>query len=463
MRFFAHDGKEFHGPSAPEELLKLPGFDGDTLVCPVGSENSTDWKPALAYPPFREALLTTEPKLRPLSPPPPAAPPPPPTVPCPSCARGNPMDAVFCNGCAARMDGRVEPREPKRAMANAREPEPLFAAPESAPVEPQAEALSIEDPPAEAPAAPAPWRKILIASFAGAALAGAGLGWRLMHPASHAAAPVPDSTAPPAAAPAAVSPAPPSAAVAAASLTPSAPAVPVVPKAAPPAPPAPLAPRATAKRARRRRKPKPGPETAPVKDKALLDALESDGSPNAAAKAAASAKPAVPAAPAAAAPAAAAPAADGGFMLPGLPRRVPPKSAAKAGATPPAAKADAAAPDGAAAGSGAAEDETSRQVREQFVFCAQLLSQGAYADHFDTCLCADARQAAPYLGRRGSYASSMKKAASDGTLEVSAEITGVVLDGAVAKVTADWKSGGGTTRTETESWRLDDGLWCRSP
>jgi hypothetical protein len=145
---------------------------------------------------------------------------------------------------------------------------------------------------------------------------------------------------------------------------------------------------------------------------------------------------------------------------------VAPKSAAKpaAGATPEGAKTDAAAADGADAGSGAAEDETSRQVREQFVFCAQLLGQGAYGDHFDTCLCADARQAPPYLGRRDSYAAALKKAAAAGTLEISAAVTGIVLDGPVAKVTADWKAGGaGMTRTETESWQLDDGLWCRSP
>ena len=57
MRFYAHDGKSTHGPAGIEELLKLPGFDGDTLVCPVGSDDSADWKPALAYAPFKKALL----------------------------------------------------------------------------------------------------------------------------------------------------------------------------------------------------------------------------------------------------------------------------------------------------------------------------------------------------------------------------------------------------------------------
>ncbi|MFI5363880.1 MAG: hypothetical protein ACHQ49_18105, partial [Elusimicrobiota bacterium] len=65
MRFFAHAGGAVHGPATPDDLLKLPGFDGDTLVCPVGSENSSDWKPALAYPPLREALLTPPPMRAP--------------------------------------------------------------------------------------------------------------------------------------------------------------------------------------------------------------------------------------------------------------------------------------------------------------------------------------------------------------------------------------------------------------
>ncbi|MCR4294182.1 MAG: hypothetical protein NUW21_01505, partial [Elusimicrobia bacterium] len=75
--------------------MKLPGFDGDTLVCPVGSDDSADWKPALAYPPFKKALLEA-PLPAPAAPPAPAPAPPAPapapapkTVPCPSCAHAN--------------------------------------------------------------------------------------------------------------------------------------------------------------------------------------------------------------------------------------------------------------------------------------------------------------------------------------------------------------------------------------
>jgi hypothetical protein len=119
---------------------------------------------------------------------------------------------------------------------------------------------------------------------------------------------------------------------------------------------------------------------------------------------------------------------------------------------------------GAAPAPETAEDMTTKQVREQFTFCAQLLSQGAYADHFDTCLCAATREAEPYHGRRGYYAANLKKAADAGKLAISAKVTSIVLDGAVAKVTADWRSAPtGTPRTEAETWQLEDGLWCRYP
>ncbi|OGS41266.1 MAG: hypothetical protein A2506_03130 [Elusimicrobia bacterium RIFOXYD12_FULL_66_9] len=42
MRFFAHDGKALHGPATVPELVALSGFDGDTLVCPVGASYSTN-------------------------------------------------------------------------------------------------------------------------------------------------------------------------------------------------------------------------------------------------------------------------------------------------------------------------------------------------------------------------------------------------------------------------------------
>ncbi len=172
MRFFAHDGKSTHGPAGIEELLKLPGFDGDTLVCPVGSNDTADWKPALAYPPFKKALLEAVSAPAPVEPPKPAFLPPmpaivpmapapvesampvpapfplplpaapasvatpapapaPKTVPCPRCAHANLEDARYCNKCGARMDGKAEDISVPAAVA----PPPVLP---SAPVLPPA-------------------------------------------------------------------------------------------------------------------------------------------------------------------------------------------------------------------------------------------------------------------------------------------------------------------------------------
>lgn len=104
------------------------------------------------------------------------------------------------------------------------------------------------------------------------------------------------------------------------------------------------------------------------------------------------------------------------------------------------------------------------QVHEQFDFCAQLLAQGAYGDHFDTCLCKDAREAAPYRGRRGFYATAMKKDAQGGGLEASAKILSSRIDGGIATVTGRFSRGGADKgRTAKQTWKLEDGLWCQAP
>jgi len=104
------------------------------------------------------------------------------------------------------------------------------------------------------------------------------------------------------------------------------------------------------------------------------------------------------------------------------------------------------------------------QVHEQFDFCAQLLAQGAYGDHYDTCLCKDARDAAPYRGRRAFYVTAKKKDASDGRLEASAKILSLRIDAGVATVKAKWKSSAADKgRDASQAWKLEDGLWCQAP
>lgn len=490
MRFFASDGKAIKGPSTVAELVASAGFDGDTLVCPVGASDSNDWKPALAYPPFRQALLAPAPKPAPAPIPAPIAAPPPrpaPTIPCPKCKHANPEDARYCNACAARMDGTIEaPPAPAISEPPAPKPEVLELMPSftAAPFE----APSVSDPaPLAAPPAPqeaAPMRNTLIAAFIGATAASSALGWWLLRPSRH---PAPVAHAPAvAAAPAPAAQPAPTAPPAAETKPGPAPEMPMPtakPISKPGAPimaetPAPL--KARPHRKARAvtpplpehesqppvaekptpRKPRPVKKTVVANDGAGESLIESHAP-----------SPAPLAEPAAAPPPAPAAEAARGFILPGIPRRVPksavaaseprnisdeqplaPPGAAPAG-TPPAAPASA-----------KPDDPGAQQVREQFDFCAQLLSQGAYSDHFDTCLCADMRSAAPYRGRRGYYASELKKSASAGRLETRAEIISVSINGDSALVKARWKTSAADAGREVlEHWRPEDGLWCRAP
>ena len=443
-------------PATVAELVLLPAFDGNTLVCPVGSENSADWKPALAYRLFREALLAAKAKA------------PAPTERCAACGHANPADSHFCNSCGKKigaspaaappMAQRSEP-EPRRL-----EPEPPVPAaqpdpeptPEPAPIEP-------ELPPIVPIAAPSPaatgsskvlWLLILsVLAVAGGAYA----YWTLvMHgdlrqvlKSATQATPAAVSTSTPSvpldtvtvAVPLTVAPPTP------------APEPAVTPKTAPAAPPPqpekslPLSPSRKGKR--RAKKPMPIPAPAKLGAAALIDSVTKETP---------SEETSNPA-----------PAADGGFMLPGVPRRAP----AKSGLTPkidavipePPKSADSTTPPSTTVSEGPkVEDGTTRQVHEQFDFCVQLLAQGAYEDHFETCLCADARQAAPYRGRKSVYATALKKRSSAGKLETHAVVGSINVNETNASVVADWKSSAfAKPRKVTENWRLEDGLWCQRP
>lgn len=459
MQFFAHDGKTTHGPSGIDELLKLPGFDGDTLICPVGSNDTADWKPAMAYPPFKKALLESvaatppapapsAPPMRPLPPPPPPAPVVK-TVPCPSCKHANLLYARFCNACAARMDGTAEPPkivEPPKAETNPFDmpsgqppfPFPIDApktpapfahldpmmtfpvepAPDPRPLQPgkMGQLSSFEEqaysaPPADPalapdlePAAaviPAWKRPLVLAAFAGAAVVASAAGYLTL---KKPAVPV----------------------EAVAELEPSAPAP--VPEPAltpvvytpPPVTSSPLmpAPRQPAAKKAEAVPPLEAPgagdtfieSTAPAGEQnPLLEALLSDASDRAL-----SSPP------------------------PGI-EDLPAKSAE-------------------------GDSLALMQVHEQFDFCSQLLTQSAFGDHYDTCLCKETREAAPVRGRRGFYVTVKKKESGAGQLETTAKILTLKLAGGVASVTARWKaSGSDKGLTSSQTWKLEDGLWCQAP
>lgn len=580
-----------------DDLLKLPGFDGDTLVCPVGSADSADWKPALAYPPFKKALLEapaavsarapepTGPSL-PSMPPMPSFPPaatlpvpsafplplpeaPAPaarTIACPSCAHANLEEAKFCNACGARMDGAPAPAakiEPVPAPAAvlppatfsppaAAEPDPFahldpmlsypaepapmsFSEPPRRPLQPgkmgQLGALEEEAPaPAPAPAlapepaaetAPAWKRPAVLAAFVGAAVLVGGAAYVVLRkpalpPDTTVAELNPSATPMPTAEPA---PAPPP---------------PVVFNTAPPPAPPPIrAPKSKKKaktktpqlgapmsfdapalsaKPKRARKPRPArvapppesetapgddtmiesraeePKSAPRKKRGkkaaaaggedplleslLADATQPSGKP--AEEAASQPGPEPAAEPERSAPKIGQrPSGNPGkFSLPGLER---PVSASDRAPQPAAEEAPAAlAEPGKPAPPPGIEDEPAKpagsddlalvQVHEQFDFCAQLLAQGAYGDHYDTCLCKDARDAAPYRGRRGFYVSAKKKDSSAGKLDTSAKILSSKLEGGSAVVKARWKNGGADRGHDvSQTWKLEDGLWCQAP
>ncbi len=595
LRYFANDGSTTHGPATVDELIARPWFDGDMLVCPVGSQDSNDWKPALSYPAFKAALLV------PRRPPEPAAPPPAPIpmpmpvlaptpapapalamAKCPHCGGENLARAHFCGDCGRRMDGTLppQPREPVLPPVPAFEPprpaayEPprpaAFETPRPAPVEPPTYDLpahveppsSFAAPPAEEPPtydlpprdeppafepprfeplrpmerrpersgpmsrplsptgdaqapvehtfaslssqmphplepetslapettpeptfepeAPAPvpvWKRpAAVAAFLGAAALSGAAAWMTLKPAPVAApatgadldlsapASAPMSAGEPASMP--ISPAP---AADVARPTPT-------PKAKPPRRKDPIMDQTAAPRPKRKRAPRPAPppEKTDISDAILIESRAPDAEPGP-----------PPGAPDEGGQPLSDPDSSPADFLPGIPRRpglkaAKPKSAkrtvkAAEDSDTNALDAALAAPSEAAAtGGGAAKAAAAaanpadalalQQAVEEFEFCVQLLSQGAYADHFDTCLCKETREKAPYRNRRGFYVSSLEKEAAAGRLEVKADIISTRMENGAARIVAKWKSRGNDPGREVdEAWIMDDGLWCKAP
>jgi hypothetical protein len=141
VRFYWFDGKDTQGPFDSLELVGKKGFGGESTVCPVGSNRTEDWKPAVQYDELRDALFKPKSLLVP--------PPPPLPYHCPACKHKNSEDAVFCNQCGHA----IKDQAPKESKA----PEPAPSAQISLPQTPAA-APKIE-PPAAAPIAQPPLAK----------------------------------------------------------------------------------------------------------------------------------------------------------------------------------------------------------------------------------------------------------------------------------------------------------------
>ena len=413
------------------------------------------------------------------------------TVACPRCAHANLEEARFCNSCAARMDGRPEdviptpdafahqdpllsfpaqtqpmslPESPRRPPQSGKMGQ-LAAFEEPAPTASYASVSAVSAPePVPAVASVPVWKRpTLLAAFASAAVVAASLAYvTLRKKVPTTVDELPSSSRMPMPEP-----------------VPAAPLDSTPPETSSPAIPAPRAPKAKTK-SKGKRTAKADKASQDDRDP-LLEALLADAtlpaSGAAAESAADKAAPSIDRSPATK---------PGQFSLPGLQRPVSASDRSPAPHTraplPPneeVSPAQIAGPPSPLAVPGkptptpGIEDGPDKstegaqlalvEVHEQFDFCAQLLVQGAYGDHYDTCLCQDTRKAAPLLGRRSFYVTAKKKEAGDGLLGTTAKILSSTIDGGVAKVTARWKSGGaGKGRDLSQTWKLENGLWCQA-
>jgi hypothetical protein len=415
VRFYFFDGTSAKGPYSAEEVAALPGFDAESVVCPVGSEKREDWKPAIAYEPLKNLLF----KPLPL---PTLAPPRAPTLACPKCAHRNEQEAVFCNRCGSRMS--EEPaapafQEPTASPAPAMVEPPVAVSP---PVmaEPQYPRLALP----VLPPLPIerPWKTYIAAGAAVLAAFYIFFVWLPKRkPAPQKAAPSAAKAAAPPAAPAPA--ATPAMAVAPAAPTPTAPK----PAAAPVA-------RQPSEQRRRRAEALPQPKQkpqAPVPTPVLqkLAPEPADATPK-------------PQAQEAAPP----PRAAEGILLPGMPSKIqrPP--------SPPSAD---------------AEKLSLDNAREQFDFCHQLMRQQAHGDVFDTCLCPNARKAAPFNGSKDLYIRLAQEASKTNAEKPQPffEIVSAKLQDANTAVIAALRKSGKKDKGQetTETWLLEDGLWCLQP
>lgn len=495
VRFYWFDGKAPQGPFEVESLLQQPGFGSESIVCPVGSEKPEDWKAAVNYELLRDALFKPKPII--------LAPPPPVTMPCPACRHRNPDEAAFCNRCGHPM--KEAPPAPAPAPAPEPAPAPAPAPPtpeptpapapalEAAPPEPAPaspppmfravpkapemsagpkrgarsggmgrigraqEQQGAAEPPAPAQPAPVPAAKppepffsdepptaaqkshktILIAAVVFSVTLSALAAFMLSRQPAPKPEPAQPAAATPPAAPPAPEPAPP---------RPAAPPEPAAPAAQPPVPEAPPQP----KRKRRKKPSAPAlpPELPPAPEQPKTESEPAENPDQAATPA--SAQPAAADEPP---PAPAEPAAPE-LALPGLTKKVRKKPAA------------ASAPEDAAKNESAPEPPLSEgdklmlnSAKEQFNFCHQLMSQGAFGDFYDACLCAAAKKDPQYKGRRRVF---VDKTAKD-NFEAGAkfEISDARVDGPNVLITAQWSRADGDN-LRTEKWTAEEGLWCRS-
>ncbi|HAM36440.1 MAG TPA: hypothetical protein DEB40_08015 [Elusimicrobia bacterium] len=484
MRFYFFDGKAPQGPFEIEELLRQPGFEGESVVCPVGSERAEDWKAAVNFELLRDALFKPKPAL--LTPPPPIL------FPCPNCRHRNSEDALFCNHCGRSL--RDSPAEPPRPKESAIPPAPADPGPTAPPPETEnakASRMAMPLEPAPAPLPPVPAMKPVpkapdISAGPRRAPAPGGMGriaqfQQMQQEQIHSMPPAPAISPPTPALPekpfisAPENPPAPKARKAASLalllgglfaalagayvlLGPSArQAATISPQPLPEVKPQPqpaVAPAPAAAQAQNQTAPAEAPalpkelapdasgdvQTAVPVRKAARPRRRKSRTPAASARLAQAEPPQIPASSDSAA---------AEVLLPGLKKRVRRAPARYEAVSAAQDKPSAPTPD----------ELMAQSAKDQFNFCHQIMAQGAFGSFFDTCLCAAAKSAPPYKGRRRAFI----ELASESGKEIGSTfaITGAQAQGSLVRITAQWTKPG-ESGERSEDWLLEDGRWCLS-
>lgn len=432
MRFYYFDGQAIRDPLEVTELLQQAGFGPESLVCPVGSQNTDDWKAAINYEVLRQALLDAPPKASS------------PGARCPLCGHENPGDAVFCNHCGASL-ARPEGRGHGGGMGRIGDAMPDLPAPAAASALP---ASAADARPDQADLARSKKRRAWILAIVVGCLVLAALAAVYMKRKKSSRRPA----ARRAAAKSLVSPAPgdplrPSAATPGTAGMGTPPAVPVSPEAAPaptatnsatpasqaepaPQPPAPgpqaqatpLPPRT--RRAKPRIKPKPaaaGPEEAsqaPPRPRPKFGRK--------------------------AAPPSESPQEEKALELPGIPKKVKRAPAAQPGAS---------------SGLPDADRILMESAKDQFTYCQQLLKGKSFETVFRNCLCQARRDGPPFKGKLKRFVKEAERGPEVGS---AFEVLSTQVQEQSVIITARWSPTAKEPVERAEKWSFEEGRWCQA-
>ncbi|MBI5209819.1 MAG: hypothetical protein HY927_07605 [Elusimicrobia bacterium] len=464
MRFYYFDGQTIRDPLEVSELVQQAGFGPESLVCPVGSQNTGDWKAAVNYEALRRALLDAPPKASG------------PEARCPLCGHDNPGDAVFCNHCGARLQGGPDipltepwmpppPEAPPAARPEGRghgggmgrigDAMPDLPAPAAAGALP---ASAADARPDQADLARSKKRRVWLSALVVGCLVLAALA--AVHlkrkkpsrrPAARRAAakslvapapgdPLRPSAAAPGTAGVGISPAAATAAgLPASQAEPATRPLGLPPQAAPLPPPS--------RRAKPRIKPKPaatdpGEASQPSPRPRPKFGRKASAAPRPANTLPEGGRDARP--PASAAPPSEDPQEQKALELPGIPKKVKRAPAAEPGAS-------SVSPD--------ADRILMESAKDQFTYCQQLLKGRSFETAFRNCLC-PARRDGPHF--KGKLKRFVKEAERGPEVGSAFQVLSTQVQEQSVIITARWSPTAKEPVERAEKWSFEEGRWCQA-